>query len=429
MREKWKWFLILCVCVLLCGAAPVKADEKIIPLDGNWISDNIGNSVAFYKFSIPSAGTVTYTMQSYSTGGCCELFNEDLSRAYSYIGECNGSTTNPETKNQSNVLEAGTYYLKTKGWDWWIGDSDWTGNYRLKATFTPANNNEVEPNNTFDTAMPLSGETMITGLMSEDDNLDFYQFTLSSMKTVEFILTTDGWKDFSIWNGDLISVENYGSQSGSHSIEIDLEPGLYYIKINTPKYKDGNGTYTLKYRYKQYVSDIKLKKSKYVMKKGKTYSLLKSVLPADATTKKLEWTSSNTSVATVSGGGKVKAKGAGYATITAKTTDGTNISKSCTIIVKPSKTKIKSLKLNTWNKRRVDITVKSVNGASGYQYYWSKSKKFKTKRKSSSYSSSVYVYNLPKYTRYYFKVRPYVTCDGKNYYGEWSKIRSIKTKK
>ena len=55
---------------------------------------------------------------------------------------------------------------------------------------------------------------------------------------------------------------------------------------------------------------------------NQTYQLNASILPSNATNQSVTWTSSNTTIATVSTTGLVTAKAAGTATITVKTTDG-----------------------------------------------------------------------------------------------------------
>ena len=64
-----------------------------------------------------------------------------------------------------------------------------------------------------------------------------------------------------------------------------------------------------------------------------TQTLTATVTPSNAANKTLTWTSSNTSVATVSSNGVVTSKGYGTATITAKTTDGSNKSATCSVTV------------------------------------------------------------------------------------------------
>lgn len=76
---------------------------------------------------------------------------------------------------------------------------------------------------------------------------------------------------------------------------------------------------------------LKLSKSKYTLKKGKSLSLIVSRNPITAT-EKLTWSTSNKKVATVDKKGKVKAKKKGKATITVKSANGKKA--KCTITVK-----------------------------------------------------------------------------------------------
>ena len=69
------------------------------------------------------------------------------------------------------------------------------------------------------------------------------------------------------------------------------------------------------------VTGVSLNRSSVSLIKGTTTSLTATVSPSNATNKGVTWTSSNTSVATISNG-VVTAKGAGTATITVKTSDG-----------------------------------------------------------------------------------------------------------
>lgn len=66
---------------------------------------------------------------------------------------------------------------------------------------------------------------------------------------------------------------------------------------------------------------------------GSTSQLEATVEPAGTSNPALEWTTSDEAVATVSATGEVAAIGAGNCTITATTTDGSNVSSSCAITV------------------------------------------------------------------------------------------------
>ena len=69
------------------------------------------------------------------------------------------------------------------------------------------------------------------------------------------------------------------------------------------------------------VASVSLNKTALALETGDSETLIASILPTTATNKEVTWTSSNTSVATVSGG-TVTAVGAGSATITVKTKSG-----------------------------------------------------------------------------------------------------------
>ncbi|PJI09330.1 MULTISPECIES: Ig-like domain-containing protein [Clostridium] len=78
---------------------------------------------------------------------------------------------------------------------------------------------------------------------------------------------------------------------------------------------------------------ISLGKTTDSLNVGQTDILTATVTPDDTTNKAVKWTSSDESVATVDENGKVTAVKAGTATITATTTDGSNLSKSCVVTV------------------------------------------------------------------------------------------------
>ena len=57
------------------------------------------------------------------------------------------------------------------------------------------------------------------------------------------------------------------------------------------------------------------------------------MIPSNATNNKVTWSSSNPAVLTVDQNGNIKAIKAGEAIITAKTSDGTNLSDTCKVTI------------------------------------------------------------------------------------------------
>lgn len=173
------------------------------------------------------------------------------------------------------------------------------------------------------------------------------------------------------------------------------------------------------------------------------------------------WTSSNSSVAAISGN-TVVGKKAGTATLTVKANglqatvsvtvkaqsssagaakpstpsatkpSGSTASKPSvsTKAVKPPKTKFtsvkgakKSLKIK-WKKQTKNVT--------GYEIWYSTSKKFtkkttvKTTKKAKT--TSLTVKKLKAKKTYYVKIRTYYKTGGKKYYSDWSSVKKVKTK-
>ena len=96
---------------------------------------------------------------------------------------------------------------------------------------------------------------------------------------------------------------------------------------------DVNATITIPSPQTVLCTSIALDNTSAVMNIGETMQLAATVFPANAANKTVTWTSSDRSVATVSSNGLVTALSTGSATITATTTDGTNLSASCNVTV------------------------------------------------------------------------------------------------
>ncbi len=106
-----------------------------------------------------------------------------------------------------------------------------------------------------------------------------------------------------------------------------------------------------------HVSSVSLNKNATELLVGSTEALTATVLPNNATNKSVTWTSSNTSVATVSNG-TITAVATGNATITVTTVDGSKTT-TCVVTV-------------TSNEKTLTITRSSFSTSGGYAWYdWS----------------------------------------------------------
>ncbi len=108
--------------------------------------------------------------------------------------------------------------------------------------------------------------------------------------------------------------------------------GTAYIKA---KAKDGSGAYAkCKVRVIRPVSKLTLNKYTEELLVGDVLKLKATVKPKNASIKKLKWSSSDTSIATVSSKGQVYGLAEGMVKIHVKTTDGTNKKATCLIQVR-----------------------------------------------------------------------------------------------
>ena len=115
-----------------------------------------------------------------------------------------------------------------------------------------------------------------------------------------------------------------------------------------------------------YVSEtgVTLNKTKLTLEKNKTATLTATISPSNATNKTIIWTTSNSSVATVSNG-KITAIGPGTATITAKTNNGKTASCKVTVTTPVSSVKLSktSLTLIKGTSETIKATITPSNAA------------------------------------------------------------------
>ena len=144
--------------------------------------------------------------------------------------------------------------------------------------------------------------------------------------------------------------------------------------------KDGSGKYaSCSVTVERPVTSIELNKTSLVLYRGTsivTETLTATVTPSDASNTAVTWTSSNTSVATVSSSGVVTGKSKGTATITVTAKDGNGAHATCAVEVKQYVTSISldktSLPLVIGDEVTLSVTILPDN-ANDKTYTWSSS--------------------------------------------------------
>ena len=142
--------------------------------------------------------------------------------------------------------------------------------------------------------------------------------------------------------------------------------------------KNGSGKYaSCSVTVKRPVSSIQLNKTSIAIYNGKTEALTATVIPSDANNTAVTWTSSNTSVATVSSSGVVTGKSKGTATITVTAKDGNGAQATCAVEVKQYVTSISlnetSLLLAIGAEATLSVASVLPNNANDKTYTWSSS--------------------------------------------------------
>ena len=149
--------------------------------------------------------------------------------------------------------------------------------------------------------------------------------TGESRNIIATVLPADASNKSVTWSSDnpnIVTVDNAGKVTA-------LVAGTATITVKT---EDGSKTATCFVTVTIPVTGITLDRTALTIKKGESTSLTATVLPAEATNKKVTWSSDNPNIATVDNAGKVTALAVGTATITVTTEDG-NKSATCAVTV------------------------------------------------------------------------------------------------
>lgn len=147
---------------------------------------------------------------------------------------------------------------------------------------------------------------------------------------------------------------------------------------------------------------------------------------------KLSYSSSNKGVVTVNSNGQVRVVNCGIAEITIKASATTGYfaaTKKITIQVIPSKPSLRTVKSPA--KKIITAKWKKDKTITGYQFYMSTNKSFKTGTLAREYKSNktqFKIFGWKSKKTYYLKMRSYKKVGGKKIYSDWSSVRKVKVK-
>ncbi|MGN1165372.1 MAG: hypothetical protein ACI4S2_02955 [Lachnospiraceae bacterium] len=229
-------FLFIGIMSMMTGTVAYGANETAtkIELDGTCITDRVSNSSNDYYFETTENGMVRLGVS-----------NSDLTLALYRDKECINEIT--LDSNGYVDLKAGTYYVKVTG----------TGEYEISANFSKAPSNDIEPNDTMETAILLTSGKQVSGNADTVfDDVDWYKFKISTRSYVDIALN-NGNDHVLIYdsNGKVISsiINNVG-------FITSIEPGTYYIKVSSSL---SYGYYNLKADIVEYPTPNEITKAVY----------------------------------------------------------------------------------------------------------------------------------------------------------------------
>lgn len=236
----------LLMAVSLVGVLPVSADDIVnykstLATNGVWRDGYIGYSddeyeYDYYPIYISTTGKLTITMQSFG-----DLSFAVLDSDYNKIDSCDlrGSAGSPANASFSSWLEKGTYYVRVREYILWKYDEDNKGSYRIKASFTSANSNEKEPNDTYLQAQSVSNGSTITGTITYYDEYDYYKISLSKKMNYSFYVTAyDHSVDFTLYDNNLNVLDGRTTcyTDETKQFNYTLNKGVYYIRVEDIDY-------------------------------------------------------------------------------------------------------------------------------------------------------------------------------------------------
>jgi len=223
------------------AAAQILFSEQTIK---GFLSYQDDRDIYRYDLTVPGRLTVNITRDTLENANVQWL---DINGTQ--IRQIGSSSLNPY--NISMDLEAGTYFIEIIRSDTSYL-SNRTGTYNLRGTFTPAGNNEREPNNTRATAQLLTSGQTVRGSLSLQDDIDMFRFDITQPSRLTLNVTRDSLPDYGAYiqwldaDGNVIKDRGsiYSGDRFPYNQYMDLAAGIYFVVIT--RYSSNTGTYNFR---------------------------------------------------------------------------------------------------------------------------------------------------------------------------------------
>lgn len=165
--------------------------------------------------------------------------------------------------------------------------------------------------------------------------------------------------------------EAFDNGAYKNQLEVDVTDGTLVLGLKKEQYRSQDWCIFDNFSIEFYgevipVRSIELSRKEATAEMGSSVQLTASVLPMNATIKKLNWTSSNPKVATVDTDGRVTAVGQGSCTITATSAGDESVSASCTLTVTRSLATADQLIVNEIQACNTDMFLDATTNFDGW---------------------------------------------------------------
>lgn len=388
----------------------------------------LNDELDYYKFNMASSGRIHLTGAVHIEYIDLMIFDATGTKIWSSEPYWDSTTQQIELDYHIDLV-AGDYYFCVEERGSYGGS--YTGNYNFRLDFTSAGESFPETKDDNDNSLAAANQISLSktykGQMAENDDKDFYRFTLSKAGKIQVTANTYIDLNLHLYDASGEEVDEWwgyvdsstGKWTDKRLIKLG-KAGTYYLCAE--RHGD-RGNYS--FSVAAFTPKITVKSSFTATAGGSSFDLNAKV---NDDSEDLTYTSSNKKVVTVSSYGYVYIEGPGTATITVGI-KGLPVKKSVKVTVYPKKGYLSSVKTG---KGYLKASWYRDSQASGYQVLIARDSKFTKSKKSAAITKNSSVSKtfskLKRKATYYVKVRSYKTVGKTKLYGAYSSAFKVKTK-